>query len=65
MDEARGAMFMQRACDSDDAEGCATLGKVYELGAGATKDLAHALALYQKACRMDYKQACDYATHLQ
>lgn len=37
-------------CDNGELLSCNLLGLMYETGAGATRDLARAVALYQRAC---------------
>ena len=37
-------------CDDGELLSCNVLGLMYETGAGVTRDLARAVALYERAC---------------
>jgi TPR repeat protein len=45
-------LWYQRGCDGQHAEGCAALGRLYQLGIGVRTDGARAAAALQQACRL-------------
>jgi uncharacterized protein len=50
-DDSRAPALFQRSCDGGNAQGCALLGLIYQMGwGGLPKDIAHALNLYRTAC---------------
>jgi hypothetical protein len=50
-DNARALSLFQRSCDGGNAEGCALLGLMYQMGwGGVPKDVAHAQKLYRASC---------------
>jgi TPR repeat protein len=58
-DEARGAVFYQKACDTGFGPSCFNLGNMFADGRGVAKDGARARSLYRKACEGNVKPACD------
>jgi len=48
----------QAACDDGDVVNCTVVGLIYESGAGGTRDLGRALAIYQSACGREVTAAC-------
>jgi hypothetical protein len=49
----------QRGCDCCKAQGCTTLGEMYETGRGGLpKDETRALALFQRGCDVGHAAAC-------
>ena len=57
-DEARGASFLERACNAGESNGCLTLGALYWEGSGVPKDRARARRLFDRACRDGNERAC-------
>lgn len=50
-DPIRAASFYERACQGGEFRACSNLGVLYqEGGQGLTKDYAHAMRLYRRAC---------------
>lgn len=61
-DQLKGVSFYRKACDSDYARSCSSLGYVYFKGQGVTTDLAKAASFYRKACELGEVEACDSAS---
>src|SRR5688500_17327437 len=51
LDHAKSLRFAKRACDANDAFGCALLGLHYQDGLGTAYAPKQAVAVYEKACR--------------
>jgi uncharacterized protein len=49
----------QQACDGGSAEGCSSLGIIYQTGDGRPVDKAKARVFYAKACDGGYFLVCD------
>lgn len=56
--DARGADYMKRACDANDAESCLYYGDFLEQGSGVAKDAAAAKTYFQRACTMGDSRGC-------
>lgn len=52
-DELKGIGFTKRACDGGVSAACGNLGLKYEFGVVVKQDPAQAVALFERACRMD------------
>jgi hypothetical protein len=48
----------RRSCESGEVRACTILGLIYETGAAGERDLARALALYQRACDFGVSAGC-------
>jgi len=53
------ASYFARACEGQNAEGCFELGDLYSRGQGVSADTARAAGLYQQACSLGNKPACQ------
>ncbi|MFO0589231.1 MAG: serine/threonine-protein kinase [Polyangiaceae bacterium] len=53
------AIDCARQCDRGSGDSCAILGGMAERGAGAEKDPARALALFERACDADSSAGCE------
>ncbi len=59
LDPVRAVAAYKKACDAQDAHGCALLGFVYEVGmGGVARDRVRADELYEKACEHGDMQGC-------
>ena len=58
-DFAGAAKYYSRSCDSENPDGCYSLGKLYAEGIGVEQDLPHAATLYQKACDEGESRGCS------
>ncbi len=47
------------ACDVDSGEGCALAGAMVAQGKGGAQDTQRGIALFRKACSLDYAGACE------
>jgi TPR repeat protein len=52
--------FYTKACDLDNASGCAQLGIMLEQGEGAARDRLAAEPLYRKSCKLGSSLGCQY-----
>jgi TPR repeat protein len=50
----------RRACDAGEADGCRSLGAMYELGLGVATDEARAAELYRQACQEGDALGCAW-----
>jgi len=57
-DEKKSVRYFSKACSAGNPQGCYGLGLLYAKG---KKDLNKAQKLFQKACNMKMKQACEAA----
>ncbi|GAA6811660.1 hypothetical protein HpBTM54_00780 [Helicobacter pylori] len=53
-----------RACELKDGWGCSFLGVLYYNGDGVKQDFKKAVALFEKACKLGYKKACEMLKEL-
>jgi TPR repeat protein len=58
VDLPRAAQAYQRACDLNDARGCARLGGMYQDGRGVREDRNRADALFRRACDIGTDDVC-------
>jgi TPR repeat protein len=59
-----GLFYLRRGCDQQNGEACESLGSAYAGGLTAKADMAVALALFDKACRLGRNASCDQARKL-
>ncbi|GAA9253757.1 hypothetical protein TH0071_01100 [Helicobacter pylori] len=55
----KAAYFYSKACNLKDGMGCGALGVLYYNGDGVKQDSKKAVALFEKACKLGYKKACE------
>ncbi|UOR70313.1 tetratricopeptide repeat protein [Helicobacter pylori] len=55
----KAAYFYSKACELKDGWGCSFLGVLYYNGDGVKQDSKKAVALFEKACKLGYKKACE------
>ncbi|WP_229766754.1 tetratricopeptide repeat protein [Helicobacter pylori] len=53
------AYFYSKACELKEGDGCGALGALYYNGDGVKQDSKKAVALFEKACKLGYKKACE------
>lgn len=63
-DYAKARIFLEKACEAKDANGCKELGVLHEYGRGVPKNPVEALRLYKVGCQGGVRLACDYAAKL-
>ncbi|MBL9013352.1 MAG: sel1 repeat family protein, partial [Myxococcales bacterium] len=51
--------YFEKGCDLNHYEACWAAGDLYQLGAGAPKNLQKARALLEKGCNGKHQKACD------
>ena len=56
-DNSRAAELFRKACDGDNALGCANLAALYEDGEGVEQSTETALKFYRKTLTLDPKDA--------
>jgi len=54
----RAVVLYQKGCADGSMKACTELGTIYETGAGATKNEAKALELFEHACTNEFEIAC-------
>ena len=59
--DPRGAGYMRRACESDDAEACLYYGDFLEQGRGVAPDPRRAIEYFRRSCEKGDKRGCDAA----
>ena len=59
-DYQKAAQLFQKACDVEIAEGCNSLGFLYEYGQGVRQNFSTAKEYYGKACDLGLQLGCDY-----
>src|SRR5262245_1089376 len=57
-DDARAAIYFDKACTLEDARSCAMLANQRAAGRGTPQDLAKALELDERACKLGYAESC-------
>ncbi|GAA7622411.1 hypothetical protein HpBhutan227_12450 [Helicobacter pylori] len=62
-DLIKAAYLYSRACDLKDGWGCSFLGVLYN-GDGVKQDSKKVAALFEKACKLGYKKACEMLKEL-
>ncbi|WP_414600082.1 sel1 repeat family protein [Helicobacter pylori] len=55
----KAAYFYSKACELKEGDGCGALGALYYNGDGVKQDSKKAVALFEKACKLGYKKACE------
>lgn len=63
-DFEKGRQSFERGCNGGNALGCASLGFLYESGAGVKTDLASAAALYEQSCKAGSDLGCEQLARL-
>ncbi|GAA8295840.1 hypothetical protein HpHA275_07240 [Helicobacter pylori] len=63
-DLIEAAYLYSRACELKDGWGCSFLGVLYYNGDGVKQDSKKAAALFEKACKLGYKKACEMLKEL-
>ncbi|WP_326691043.1 sel1 repeat family protein [Helicobacter pylori] len=63
-DLIKAAYLYSRACDLNNGWGCSFLGVLYYNGDGVKQDSKKAVALFEKACKLGYKKACEMLKEL-
>ncbi|GAA6778548.1 hypothetical protein HpHA38_15840 [Helicobacter pylori] len=63
-DLIEAAYLYSRACELKDGWGCSFLGVLYYNGDGVKQDFKKAVALFEKACKLGYKKACEMLKEL-
>jgi hypothetical protein len=58
-DAAKAAFFYHAACEAGNANACFLLAVMLHRGRDVPRDDARALALYRKACSMQFSRACE------
>ena len=58
-DYQKAAQLWQKACDGGYAEGCGSLGFLYEYGKGVRQNFSTAKQYYGKACDLGLQLGCD------
>jgi TPR repeat protein len=58
-DFEEAANLYRRACNRRHAEGCYSLGVLYQNGEGVPRQPALAASLFRRACRLGYEEACE------
>ncbi|APR88400.1 hypothetical protein A7982_13749 [Minicystis rosea] len=59
--DPRGAVYMRRACELDDAEACLYYGDFLQQGRGVARDRPKAIEYFHRACAKGDPQGCDAA----
>ncbi|AZP95047.1 sel1 repeat family protein [Helicobacter pylori] len=55
----KAAQLYTKACELKEGDGCGALGGLYYNRDGVKQDSKRAVALFEKACKLGYKKACE------
>jgi uncharacterized protein len=59
--DPRGAVYMRRACEMDDAEACLYYGDFLQHGRGVAPDALRAGEYFRRSCKKGDQRGCDAA----
>ncbi|WP_231229597.1 tetratricopeptide repeat protein [Helicobacter pylori] len=63
-DLIKAAYFYSKACELKEGDGCGALGGLYYNGDGVKQDSKKVATLFEKACKLGYKKACEMLKEL-
>ncbi|MGI9336550.1 MAG: tetratricopeptide repeat protein [Gammaproteobacteria bacterium] len=58
-DYSRSAELYRFACEEGSLDGCVGLARLYEAGNGVVRDLAKAMKLLRRACKLGDSFSCN------